>query len=358
MNPPSRAEAQQRMDDLISFQRELTRLEKEGIIQLSKPQKQSILEHHQTLKRNYVEAFDIDPDGKSHQLSWGMRIASLFGALALGASIVFLFHRIWGIFSPAQQMLLLFSGSLLTLLLALWIGSRDRSRYFTQLAALAALVCFSQNVSMPVSIFNLYPSDTGFAITSAFAFLFAYTFRLKLLLTFGILLIAAYISCRVGVWSGCYWLYFGERPENFLPAACILFLFPSFVNHSAYPGFAQLYRMWALILAFLSILVLSYWGSASYLPWSSDFIEGFYQIVGFVGTALFIVLGIRKHWIEVVRTALVLFLIFFYTKLFEWWWKWMPKYIFFLILALTAVFFILVLGRLRKKILSQGGIAA
>lgn len=358
MDPLSKTEAQRRVDDLAAFQRELDQLEKEEVLRLSEEQKQTVRAHHQTLGQHYARAFDIDPDRKSHQLSLGMRIASFLGALALCTSIFFLFFRFWGFFSPVQQMLLLSTGSVLTLLLTFLVDSRDRSGYFTQLAALAAFACFYLNLSMPVQIFNMAPSDMGFLVAAAFACLLAYSFRLRLLLAFGILLAAAYISCRAGVWGGLYWLYFGQRPENLLPAALVLFVLPSVISHSRYPGFAPLYRIFALLLAFLPILLLSYWGEISYLLWDPDVIEGFYQFVGFGGLVLFIGLGIRKGWAEVVRTATVLFILFFYTKLFDWWWEWMPKYIFFLIIALTAVLFILVLGRLRKRNIHREGVPA
>jgi len=41
------------------------------------------------------------------------------------------------------------------------------------------------------------------------------------------------------------------------------------------------------------------------------------------------------------------FVVLLYTKFFDWWWEAMPKYLFFLVLGLTAVLFLLVLKRLR-----------
>jgi hypothetical protein len=47
----------------------------------------------------------------------------------------------------------------------------------------------------------------------------------------GILCIIAFISSRAGTVSGMYWIHFGERPENFFPAALALFLVPQFIPH-------------------------------------------------------------------------------------------------------------------------------
>ena len=49
-----------------------------------------------------------------------------------------------------------------------------------------------------------------------------------------------------------------------------------------------------------------------------------------------------------VNAGVTLFVMFFYTKLFDWWWDMMPKYLFFLVMGLTAVLLLVVFKRLRK----------
>ena len=41
-------------------------------------------------------------------------------------------------------------------------------------------------------------------------------------------------------------------------------------------------------------------------------------------------------------------MIYLYTKLFDWWWDWLPKYIFFLLLGLVAIGLLFALKRLRS----------
>jgi len=98
----------------------------------------------------------------------------------------------------------------------------------------------------------------------------------------------------------------------------------------------------------LPMLVLANWGSFSYLDLDHRLIEGFYQSLGFLGTAALIWHGTRNRWSEVVNTGVTLFVIFLYTKLFDWWWDAMPKYLFFLLMGLTAILLLLVFKRLRK----------
>jgi uncharacterized membrane protein len=347
MSAPSRTDAQQRADDIRIFQRELDRLEREKVFSLSGEQKQALTGHHERLLTQYTRDYDIDRDVQAKQLSLGMRIASFLGALALGASVFFLFYQFWGRLSTPWQVAALLFSALATFAATLWIQGRDETGYFAKLGAMVAFACFVLNISMLGQIFNITPSDKALIPWAALAFLLAYTCDLRLLLAAGILCVIAYVSARTGTWGGLYWLDFGQRPENFFPAAVLLILFPQFVDHARFAGFAAAYRIFGLITLFLPALVLANWGQISYLMVDAGVVKGVYQLFGFVGCALAIWLGARRHWPEVVNTGLIFFVIFLYTKFFDWWWEIMPKYLFFLVLGLTAILFILVLRRLR-----------
>ncbi len=347
MSAPSRTDAQQRADDIRIFQRELDRLEREKVFSLTGEQKRTLTDHHERLLSQYTQDYDIDRDVQAKQLSLGMRIASFLGALALAASVFFLFYQFWGLFSTPWQVATLLLSAVGTFVATVWIQSRDDSGYFAKLAAMVAFACFVLNIAMLGQIFNITPSDKALIPWAVLAFLLAYTCDLRLLLAVGILCVVAFVSARVGTWSGVYWLDFGRRPENFFPAAMLLFLFPQFVNHARYAGFAAVYRVFGLITLLLPSLVLANWGRGSYLYIDPDVVEGLYQLFGFVVSAVAIWLGARRHWPEVVNTGVIFFVIFLYTKFFDWWWEIMPKYLFFLVLGLTAILFIVVLRRLR-----------
>lgn len=348
MTTPSRTEAQQRADEIRVFRRELERLEHDGILALTETQRRAVAEHHDGLLAGYTQAFDIDPDTQAKQLSLGMRIASFLGALALAASVFFLFYQFWGLFPAATQVAVLLLASLGTFAATVWIQGKDASGYFTRLAAMVAFACFVLNIAMLGQIFNITPSDKALIPWAAFALLLAYTCDLRLLLAGGILCMIAFVSARTGTWSGMYWLHFGERPENFFPAAVALFLVPQFVRHARFAGFAATYRVFGLLTLFLPVLVLANWGQISYLRLDRNVVEGLYQVLGFAGSAGAIWLGARRNWPEVVNTGLTFFVIFVYTKFFDWWWEIMPKYLFFMVLGLAAVLLILVLRRMRS----------
>ncbi len=348
MQQLSKSEAQERADRISAFQLELQQLERERVLQLSNAQRQALDDYHAGLVAQLSQSYDIDHDQRTRQLSLGMRIASFLGALALAASVFFLFYQYWGRINTSTQVTLLIAAPVFMFLVTMLIVARDQSGYFAKLAAMVAFACFVLNLVMLGQIFNITPSDKAFIVWAAFAFLLAYSCDARLLLAAGIICISAFISARTGTWSGMYWLDFGERPENFLPAAVIIFMVPQFIDHRHYWGFAPIYRVFGLLMLLLPVLVLANWGDASYIDADDELIEGGYQLAGFIISALAIWIGLRRQWAEVVNTGNVFFVIFLYTKMFDWWWEIMPKYLFFLIIGLTAILFLFIFKRLRS----------
>jgi hypothetical protein len=265
--PPARSEAQQRADEIRVFQAELARLEAEGVLILGSAAA-GAGGSPPSLLASYARAFDIDRDARARQLSLGMRVASFLGALALAASVFFLFYQFWGRFPEAAQVAILILGALGSLGLTVWIQGRDATGYFTKLAALVAFACFVLNISMIGQIFNITPSDKALLPWAAMAFLLAYACDLRLLLAAGIACVIAFVAARVGTWSGVYWLHAGERPENFFVAAALLLAMPRLAVHRHYPGFEAIYRVFGLLTALVPMLILGHWGQISYLDLS------------------------------------------------------------------------------------------
>ncbi len=224
---------------------------------------------------------------------------------------------------------------------------RDPSGYFTKLAALVAFACFVLNLVMLGQIFNITPSDKALLPWAALAFLLAYACDLRLLLAAGICCVAGYVAARVGEWGGMYWLGVGERPENFFPVSALLFAVPALADQRRFAGFAATYRIGGLLCLLLPMLVLGHWGDGSYLEAKRALIEGGYQTAGFAVSAAAIWIGTRRAWADTANTGIVFFVIFLYTKFFDWWWEAMPKWLFFLVVGLSAVLILLTLRRLR-----------
>ena len=78
MQPIDRAQAQQRANDILVFQRELQRLDQEQAFRLEPAQARQLADYHLALLDSYRDRFDIDHDLRSQQLSLGMRVASFW----------------------------------------------------------------------------------------------------------------------------------------------------------------------------------------------------------------------------------------------------------------------------------------
>ena len=348
----SKAEAQKRADQIESFRAELNLLQQDGVVTFEAKQRSHIVDYHDNLLIQMAEQYDIDSTKRAKQLSLGMKITSFLGALALGASLFFLFYQFWGRFSTNLQVFILVVAPVVSLLATMVAAQREKTGYFSKLLGIVSLICFVLNLSMLGQIFNIAPTENAFLAWAAFAFILAYAIDARLLLAAGIISISAYLSARMGSWGGCYWIDFGQRPENFFPAALLLFLL-SYIPQRRFAGFTATYRIFALLLFFIPVLILANWGRISYLDLTSDSIEIIYQIVGFTVSVAAIWLGIRKNWPDLINTGNVFFTVFLYTKFYDWWWDWMPKYLFFLVIALAAILMLLIFKRLRHSAITQ-----
>lgn len=345
----SKNEAQKRADQIEQFRRELQLLQNNEVLALTAAQATQLQTYHNSILAKFADKYDIDMDQREKQLSLGMRITSFLGALGFGASLFFLFYQFWGYFSTPVQVIILAAAPLVFLVATVYASSREKTGYISKILGILTLAAFVLNLVMFGQIFNITPSSKAFIAWAALGFLLAYASDARLLLAFAILAIAGFLSAQMGTWSGCYWIHFGERPENFFPAAMLIFLLGC-LQHRKYSNFEVIYRVFGLLLFFVPMLVLANWGSISYLPLNYDTIEIVYQLGGFVLAAIFIWLGISKGWSDVVNCSNVFFVIFLYTKFFDWWWEVMPKYLFFLLIGLASLLFLFVFKRLRNNV--------
>jgi uncharacterized membrane protein len=341
----SKQTAQKRVDRIRAFREELQQLDDEDVLRLTAEQSDRIAVHHEALLARFSDEFDIDTSEAQKRLSWGMRIASFLGALALAAAVFLFFYRFWGLLSTTLQVLIVTAAPLMMLIGTELAARRERSGYFAGILGLLAFGCFVLNITVLGDVFNVTPSQKAFLPWAAFAFILAYGYGLRILQMAGILSLAGYLSATCGTWGGAYWLSFGERPENFFPAAVILVAIP-LIRHRERHDFPPIYRVFGLLGLFIPILVLANWGSISYVMLEPSTVEAFYQILGFLiaGTAIW--LGIRYRLGEVTNTGATFFVIYLYTKFFDWWWEWMPKYLFFMILGLVAILLLILLKKM------------
>lgn len=344
----SKLSAQQRVNQIQTFRAELQLLQDEQVVALSQEQTQAIESYHGGLLSGLKAGFDIDLDTSDKQLSLGLKLASLFGALGLAAGLFFLFYQYWGEFTPLVQSVTLLLSPLLMLAICWVCVQRDSTGYYGKIAGFLSLTCFVLNLSMLGQIYNISPSPDAFLVWSVMSLGLAYLTKSRLLLSFAILLFSGFLSARMGTWFGIYWLSFGEHPENFFLPALLIFAC-GHVTQKHYESFAAIFRIFGILLLLLPVLVLSHWAGGSYLSWSQELVEGMYQALGFMGAGGFIAWGIKRGWNDVINTGATMFTLFFYTKIFDWFWDLIPRYLFFILIGLISLLILVVFKRLRNE---------
>jgi len=289
----------------------------------------------------------VDRTEAEKRLSLGMQIASLLGAVALSFAVFFFFYRIWGEIPTSGQVALLVVAPILGVLGTEIAAGREKTLYVAGIVALVAVASFGLTLIMLGDLFNLGPSPDAFLAWGLFAGVLAYAYGLRLLLFMAIVGGTVFVSGRIGGWGGGYWGNFLERPENlFLPGALLLAI-PATARHRSLPSFPPLYRVTGLLAIFVPVVVLASVGELSRIDLPSGTVELLYQLVGFPLGAAALWLGVRRGWVETTVLATAYLVVLLYVKFFEWWWDWMPKWLFFLILGAVAVGILLLLRRLQ-----------
>jgi uncharacterized membrane protein len=347
--PAGRAEAQRRANRIQAFREELEALEREGALILS-PEQRSALEHH--LAGTLAELsrrFDVDATESQKQISWGLRIVSTLGGLAFCAAVFLFFYRFWGLLSTPAQVAVLALAPALAVAATHVAARKERTLYYAALLSMVAVASFILDLTALGQIFNLIARPAALLAWGAFALAIAYSYGLRLPLAAGLVCALGYVAASLAELNGAYWLSFVERWEQILLPGLLVAAVGLTTAHRARPEFPPVYRLIGLLAVFLSILSLSR-GEPSYLPIQPNRAKVLYEALGFVAAGGAVWLGIRRHWAGVVNLGATSFAIFLFSKYFDWWWEWMPKYVFFFVVGLTAVLLMVLFRKLRARI--------
>ena len=348
--PANRQSAQRRVDRIRAFREELAELEREEALRLAPEQRDRLDRHLNSVLSGLRAQFDVDVAAAEKQISWGMRIAVTLGGLALGAGLVLFFYRFWGELATAAQVAILIPAPLLALAVADFAARREKTLYFAALAAMVALALFILDLYALGSILNIAPSPNAFAAWSVFALAIAYQYGLRLLLIVGLVSGGIWTAATAVALSGAYWDGFYQRPECHLLVGILLFLLALLLPHRRNGDFPAVYRATGLIAAFVALLWLAGDGdNSSFFEWPAGVVERSYEALGWAATMGAMWLGIRRQWRSDVNIAAGFFAIFLLVRLYRWWWDWMPRYLFFLVVGLIAIGLVAGFQRLRRR---------
>src|SRR5262249_31589633 len=158
-----RGEAQARLDRVRAFGGELDALEREGVLVLDRGQREAVRVYHDRLAADLSARFDVDRSDAQRQMSIGMRIASLVGAIALRAGVFLFSSRFWGWLPGVAQIATLAAAPTAALAVNEMAPRVDRSRHFLFIAALVACSAFVLDVLLSGRIFALADSPQALA---------------------------------------------------------------------------------------------------------------------------------------------------------------------------------------------------
>jgi uncharacterized membrane protein len=348
--PGSQSGAQQAADRIRILREELAREDLRPVLALTTEQQQRFDEWSRAELAQLAERFDVDTSASQKQVSWGMRIASTLGGLAICASVLLFFMRYWGYLSTPMQVAIAIATPLAALAGAEFASRREKTLYFTGLLALVAMASFVMNLAVLGSVFNIASTERALLPWGAFAMVVSYRYGLRLLLAMGLLLLISYAAAAFEAQMGYHWLEFYNRPEHFLLLGAVVFAIPFLVRHAKHADFPPVYRLIGLLTVLIAILSLAEWGVPSYLPLKQETVERLYEFTGLVLSSGAIWLGIVRGWNGVVNTASVFFAIFLFTRLYHWWWDWLPRYLFFAVIGALGIGLVLLFKRLRGRI--------
>ena len=322
-----------RLDQILAFKAELMALAEEGIT-LDTATLARIRAHHEALLTG-------TPD---ERLSIGMRLASFVGAVALSCAVFFLFYRVWGALGVAQQVAILVSAPLLLVGATHWLHRWERTGYFAALAGLAAFAAFILELITLGQIFNLPATPHAFLAYGLFGVLLGWSYGLRLPHFAGLAGLGLWLTALPGTLRGELLPQLFGRGEAMVLAGGLLLLLPRFeprvkwhVDH----------RIVGMVGLFLGLFVLSVSGSESWLPWDHEVIENVYQLLGFVVGGAVVAWGVKERTSDLANGGMIFLTILCLVKAVDWWWEWMPRWLFFLVLAGFAIAVMLGLKRIR-----------
>ncbi|HVX89304.1 MAG TPA: DUF2157 domain-containing protein [Gemmatimonadales bacterium] len=322
-----------RLAQIMAFKAELMALAEEGIT-LDEATLSRIRAHHESLLTG-------TPD---ERLSIGMRLASFVGAVALSCAVFFLFYRIWGALGVGQQVAILVAAPLLLVGATHALHRWERTGYFAALAALAAFAAFILELVTLGQIFNLPATPHAFLAYGLFGVLLGWSYGLRLPHFAGLAGIGLWITALPGTLRHELLPELFTRGEALLVAGAFLLLLPRFESRVKWHVD---HRIVGMVGLFLGLFVLSISGRQSWLPWDHDLVEGFYQVVSFAVGGAVVYWGVRERTPDLANGGMIFLTAMCLFKATDWWWDWMPRWLFFLVLAGLAIGVMLGLRRIR-----------
>lgn len=340
---------QQRVADIAAFREELARLEREGIAAFDAETAGRVHGYHDRVLASLTADTTIDATPAAAQLSLGMRIATFLGAGALSAAYGFFVASVWGTLEMRPQLLLVSLPPLVLVLLTHLAWRRERSGYVASLLATVAVIALWVGLVAIGSLFNLPDTRQLLLAVGVFALLLAYLYGLGLPLLLGIVTFGGWLWSLAALALGLFWRDAFGMFDPLVVLGVLALLVPAVIRRPA--GFAPIWRTTGAIAFGTGVLLAGSNAQLSALDGGIDrpYIEAAYQVLAAIGLPALIVIGVRRDWSGVTVVSVIFLSLFLMSRLNAWFWDYLPKWLFFLLVGLLAVLVLVLLRQLRSR---------
>jgi hypothetical protein len=350
----TREAAQNRIDQIEIFGRELAHLQAGQVIHLTDSQEMAIAAYHRDITRELTARYDADTSESGRQLSMSMRIVSVIGALLLGSSVFVTFYHFWGAFSMATQTFLLGAAPTSTFLCALFVRARDRTGYFSRLSAALCYTSFVLAVVILPPLWDVNLGSGSVLSCTVFGFILAYEVRSRLQLGAALIGVLIYSAALIAILLGGPWWNFAKRPENFYLGAAILLAVPSLIAQRRHADFGSLYRLFGATALLGSFLILTNWPSLSYLTYSPHAVSAGYRIAILAAGGSGIYIGMTRQLPEISVLSGLSILVLIGQEAYDWLLPKLAAYQFFLLMSALAIGALYALKVARRRVTERG----
>ncbi|HTR19494.1 MAG TPA: DUF2157 domain-containing protein [Gemmatimonadales bacterium] len=341
---------QRRASAILAFREELARLEAEGVV-LDAATKSRIQAHHDALLETLASRGDVDLVPGAARLSMGMRIATLLGTIALSAAYALFVSSHWGRLGLGLQLALVIAPPLLLIALTHVAAQHETSGYVASLLATVAVIAFAVNLGTLGALFNLPDSRNALLAVGLLGLLLAYRYGLTLPLLPGIGGVGGWLWSLGAIPLGLWWRDGFLVIEPLLGVGVAAMTVPAWVRGTA--GFAPWWRGTGGAALILGLLILGSNGQLSMFAGGVHTIEIVYKIVGAVALSALIAWGIRRDQRIVMQIGTAGAVLYLFLRLVDWFWDWVPQWLFFLIVGAFALAVLFVLRRLHRRMAAR-----
>jgi hypothetical protein len=147
-----------------------------------------------------------------------------------------------------------------------------------------------------------------------------------------------------------------QTTQLLLPGAALLYCLPWLTRGRGPYDFDFVYRLCGAGIGLIAILILSLEGDVCCGNLAPGLVAASYQVLGLLLSGGVVFHGLRLGRSGLVNLGAAAFIVFLFVRLHSWWWEWMPKYVFFLVVGLIAIGLLLVFRHIRIG-LSKGGLS-